>query len=231
MHSTNDQQSVGAVTPRSATVQPSRWRLRSGARSPAYELAYETYGTLNADRCNAVLVCHALNASHHVAGYYADDPAERRLVGQHGRPGQAARHRPLLRHRRQQPGRLLRLDRAAVDQSRPRGKPYGADFPVVTVEDWVDAQARLADRLGIERFAAVMGGSLGGMQALAWTMRYPERIAPRARRSRRRRTCRRRTSPSTRSRAGRSSPTPISTAATIYEHGVRAARAACASRA
>ena len=73
-------------------------------------------------------------------------------------------------------GELLRLHRPDCRSTRRRGKPWGSDFPIVTVEDWVDAQARLADRLGIARFAAVMGGSLGGMQALEWAMRYPERV-------------------------------------------------------
>ena len=68
---------------------------------------------------------------------------------------------------------MLRLDRADARRTRPPGRAYGADFPVVTVEDWVDAQARLLDALGIERLAAVIGGSLGGMQALSWTLRYP----------------------------------------------------------
>ena len=86
--------------------------MKSGAVMDEYELVYETYGTLNADRSNAVLVCHALNASHHVAGYYAADPENvgwwDNMIG----PGQAARHRPLLRDRREQSRRLPRLDRA-----------------------------------------------------------------------------------------------------------------------
>jgi homoserine O-acetyltransferase len=104
-------------------------------------------------------------------------PGASRLVGQPGRPRQAAGHRPLLRHRRQQPGLVLRLHRADARQPGHR-PPWGADFPVVTVEDWVDAQARLVQGLGIERLAAVLGGSLGGMQALAWTLRHPAAGAP-----------------------------------------------------
>jgi homoserine O-acetyltransferase len=150
-------------------------KLKSGAELPAYEIAYETYGQLNAAKSNAVLVCHALNASHHVAGYYADDPKNvgwwDNLVG---------------------PGKPLDTDRFFVVGSNyigscfgstgpasvnpATGRPWGADFPVVTVEDWVEAQARLADRLGIDRFAAVIGGSLGAMQALQWTLSYPERV-------------------------------------------------------
>ena len=154
--------------------------LRSGAVLLAYELVVETYGTLNADRSNAVLVCHALNASHHVAGQHADaqgEPVPRsegwwdNMIG---------------------PGKPLDTDRFFVISSNnlgscfgstgpthvnpATGQPWGADFPVVTVEDWVDAQARLLDVLGIETLAAVMGGSLGGMQTLSWTLQYPDRV-------------------------------------------------------
>ena len=170
--------SVGIVTPQTAQfTEP--LRLKSGAVMDAYELVYETYGTLNADRSNAVLVCHALNAAHHVAGHYADDPDNvgwwDNMIG---------------------PGKPLDTDRFFVigvnnlggchgstgpQSINPKtGKPWGADFPVVTVEDWVATQARLADHLGIRRFAAVMGGSLGAMQALQWTISYPGARAPRA---------------------------------------------------
>jgi len=166
--------SVGIVTPQTAKfTEPVR--LKSGAVMGEYELVYETYGVLNADRSNAVLVCHALNAAHHVAGHYADDPKNigwwDNMIG---------------------PGKPLDTSRFFVvgvnnlggchgstgpQSSNPRtGKPWGADFPVVTVEDWVATQARLADHLGIPRFAAVIGGSLGAMQALQWTMSYPERV-------------------------------------------------------
>jgi homoserine O-acetyltransferase len=150
-------------------------RLQSGAHLADYTLVYETYGALNADKSNAVLVCHALNASHHVAGVYADDPKQvgwwDNMVG---------------------PGKPLDTDRFFVigvnnlgscfgstgpmHVNPATGKPYGAAFPVVTVEDWVAAQARLADKLGIAQFAAVMGGSLGGMQAMAWSTMYPSRL-------------------------------------------------------
>jgi homoserine O-acetyltransferase len=149
--------------------------LQSGASIRGYSLSYETYGTLNADKSNAVLVCHALNASHHVAGVYADQPKNLgwwdNMIG---------------------PGKSLDTDRFFVigvnnlgscfgstgpmHVNPDTGRVYGADFPVVTVEDWVNAQARLLDALGIEQLAAVMGGSLGGMQALSWTLQYPERV-------------------------------------------------------
>jgi homoserine O-acetyltransferase/O-succinyltransferase len=172
-----DVSSVGAVAPRTMAFDEPL-RLTSGAELRSYELMYETYGRLNAERSNAVLVCHALNASHHVAGYYLDAGGEPcnfgwwdNMVG---------------------PGKPLDTDRFFVigvnnvggcfGSTGPcsihpgTGKPYGASFPVVTVEDWVNAQVRLADRLGIRRFAAVMGGSLGAMQALQWTIDYPERV-------------------------------------------------------
>jgi homoserine O-acetyltransferase len=166
--------SVGAVQAQRARFEEPL-PLACGRALDSFELAYETYGTLNVDCSNAVLVCHALNASHHVAGYYEGDEENvgwwDNMVG---------------------PGKPLDTERFYVvgvnnlgscfGSSGPTtnnpatGKPWGADFPIVTVEDWVDAQARLADHLGVERWAAVMGGSLGGMQALAWAIRYPHRI-------------------------------------------------------
>ena len=150
--------------------------LASGAVLPAYTLAIETYGTLNADHSNAVLICHALNASHHVAGVHADEPHSAgwwdNMIG----PG-----KPLDTNRFFVIG-INNLGScfgstgpASIDPAT--GKPWGPRFPLITVEDWVHAQARVADHLGIERFAAVMGGSLGGMQALSWSLTYPERVA------------------------------------------------------
>ncbi len=149
--------------------------LQSGASIRGYDLSYETYGRLNAARDNAVLICHALNASHHVAGRYAgQDRSEGwwdNMIG---------------------PGKPVDTDRFFViginnlgscfgstgpmHVNPDTGRVYGADFPVMTVEDWVDAQARLLDEVGVHQLAAVMGGSLGGMQALSWTLQYPERV-------------------------------------------------------
>ncbi|AOK28212.1 homoserine O-acetyltransferase [Burkholderia singularis] len=168
-------ESIGIVTPQTLHfAEP--LRLQSGNVLGNYQLVVETYGTLNAARSNAVLVCHALNASHHVAGVYADDPRNigwwDNMVG----PG-----KPLDTNRFFVIG-VNNLGSCfgstgpmSIDPAT--GTPYGARFPVVTVEDWVHAQARVADAFGIERFAAVMGGSLGGMQALAWSLLYPERVA------------------------------------------------------
>ncbi len=162
------------VTPSSMHF-PDPLPLRSGASIRAYELCYETYGSLNAAKSNAVLVLHALNASHHLAGLYAgqdkSDGWWDSMIG---------------------PGKPLDTNRFFVigvnnlgscfGSTGPMhlnpdgGKVYGAAFPVVTVEDWVDAQARLLDRMGIQTLAAVMGGSLGGMQALSWALQYPQRV-------------------------------------------------------
>lgn len=149
--------------------------LKSGAVLPQYHLTYETYGELNAAKNNAVLICHALSGNHHVAGRYAADDKYPgwwdNLIG---------------------PGKPLDTNKFFViglnnlggchGSSGPSSvdpltdKPYSATFPVVTVEDWVESQARLLDYLGIEQLAAVIGGSLGGMQALHWNIVYPERV-------------------------------------------------------
>jgi len=167
--------SVGIVTPRLLRFD-SPLQLSSGAAINGYSLMCETYGELNAARTNAVLICHALNASHHVAGTNADDPGALgwwdNMVG----PGKPVDTNRFFVVGVNNLGSCFgSTGPMSVDPSS--GKPYGASFPVVTVEDWVNAQARLADMLGIERWAAVMGGSLGAMQALSWTIQYPERIA------------------------------------------------------
>jgi len=154
--------------------------LRSGASIRAYNLRYETYGELNADKSNAVLICHALNASHHVAGVYFDEAGA-------VQPKSEGWWDTMIG-----PGKPVDTDRFFVigvnnlgscfgstgpmQRNPDTGEVYGADFPVVTVQDWVNAQARLLDALGVGTLAAVMGGSLGGMQALSWALQYPERV-------------------------------------------------------
>ncbi len=149
--------------------------LRSGASIRDYALAFETCGTLNADRSNAVLICHALNASHHVAGNYAGQPDSQgwwdTMIGS-GKPVDTDRFFVIGVNNL---GSCFGST-GPMHVNPDTGKVYGADFPVMTVEDWVDAQARLLDALGVEQLAAVMGGSLGGMQALSWTLQYPERV-------------------------------------------------------
>jgi len=148
--------------------------LKSGAQLVSYSLEVQTYGHLNANKSNAVLICHALNASHHVAGV---DPVS----------GKAGWWDNMIG-----PGKPLDTDHYFVIGVNNLGScfgstgpmsinpvtnaPYGSAFPLVTVEDWVISQARLADYFGIQKFAAVMGGSLGGMQALAWGIQFPERV-------------------------------------------------------
>ena len=167
--------SVGLVTPQTAHFDDPL-DLACGRTLPAYDLVYETYGTLNAEGTNAVLICHALSGHHHAAGYHAQDDRK---------PGWWNAHIG--------PGKSIDTDRFFVvsvnnlggchgstgptSENAETGTAWGPDFPMMTVVDWVHSQARLADRLGIARFAAVVGGSLGGMQALQWTLTYPERVA------------------------------------------------------
>jgi homoserine O-acetyltransferase/O-succinyltransferase len=154
--------------------------LQSGKSIRAYDITYETYGTLNSDKSNAVLICHALNASHHVAGVYVD---ARGMVIEKS----AGWWDNMIG-----PGKPVDTDHFFVIGVNNLGscfgstgpmhvnpdtqQIYGADFPVVTVEDWVNVQALLLDKLGIQTLAAVMGGSLGGMQALSWALQYPNRL-------------------------------------------------------
>jgi len=166
--------SVGIVTPQAFQFDEPL-ALQNGTSIAGYTLMVETYGSLNADKSNAVLICHALNASHHVAGVYADQPKNLgwwdNMVG----PGKPVDTNLFFVIGVNNLGSCFGST-GPMHTNPATGKPYGADFPVVTVEDWVNAQARLADRLGIQQFAAVMGGSLGGMQALAWSILYPDRL-------------------------------------------------------
>jgi len=166
--------SVGEVAPQRARFD-APLTLSGGAVLPAFELVYETYGELNAARSNAVLVCHALSGNHHVAGWHAGNPKNLgwwdNLIG----PGKPLDTRKFFVVGVNNLGGCFGST-GPMSPNPASGRPWGADFPVVTVEDWVAAQARLADRLGIEAWAAVMGGSLGGMQAMQWTLEYPERI-------------------------------------------------------
>jgi homoserine O-acetyltransferase len=166
--------SVGLVAPQTAHFN-TPLTLKSGAVLPQFDLVYETYGQLNADKSNAVLICHALSGTHHVAGKYQESDKNPgwwdNLVG---------------------PGKPLDTNKFFVIGVNNLGgchgstgassinpatqQPWGSAFPVLTVEDWVKSQAMLADYLGIDQLAAVVGGSLGGMQALQWTLSYPDRV-------------------------------------------------------
>lgn len=165
--------SLGVVTPFSIAFE-TPLELERGGRLSAYELVVETYGTLNSEKSNAVLVCHALSGDHHAAGLHAGE----------SKPGWWNDYIG--------PGKAIDTDlfyvislnnlggcsgsTGPLSINPDTGKAYGPDFPEVTVNDWVTSQARLADALGIDRFAAVVGGSLGGMQALQWAISYPDRV-------------------------------------------------------
>ena len=170
----NPPASVGIVTPQTiAFEQP--FALQNGDTLPRFDLITETYGTLNADKSNAILICHALSGTHHVAGRHHPDDKH---------PGwwdnMVGPNKPVDTNRFFVVG-LNNLGGCAgssgpLSTNPATGKPYGSDFPMVTVKDWVRSQAMLADHFGIKQWAAVMGGSLGGMQALQWTIDFPERV-------------------------------------------------------
>jgi homoserine O-acetyltransferase len=162
------------VTPQSMSFSQAL-PLQGGGSLRDYHLSYETYGSLNAERSNAVLICHALNASHHVAGSYAGQAKSEgwwdNMIG----PGKPVDTNRFFVIGVNNLGSCFGST-GPMHTNPDTGRIYGADFPVVTVEDWVDSQARLVEALGITQLAAVMGGSLGGMQALSWSLQYPEKL-------------------------------------------------------
>ncbi|WP_374694812.1 homoserine O-acetyltransferase [Snodgrassella alvi] len=166
--------SIGIVTPQKWSFD-SPLTLQNGCILPRFELMIETYGTLNAEKSNAVLICHALSGNHHVAGYHSKNDKHPgwwdNMIG----PG-----KPVDTNRFFVVG-LNNLggchgSTGPLSINPDTGKAYGADFPMVTVKDWVESQSMLADRFGIDKWAAVMGGSLGGMQALQWAIDKPQRL-------------------------------------------------------
>jgi homoserine O-acetyltransferase len=174
MPETLPKDSVGIVTPQTQTFD-SPVTLDCGQTLNQYQLVYETYGELNSDASNAVLICHALSGHHHAAGYHSMEDRKPGWWDSCIGPG-----KPIDTNRffvvcpNNIGGCHGSTGPASIDPAT--GKPYGPDFPVVTVGDWVRTQALLADRLGIDQWAAVVGGSLGGMQAMQWSMDYPERL-------------------------------------------------------
>ncbi|MEK6686572.1 MAG: homoserine O-acetyltransferase [Pseudomonadota bacterium] len=169
-----DSKSAGVVTPQYVQIDKPL-QLKSGLELASYHLVYETYGQLNTARSNAVLICHALSGNHHVAGVYADKEKSfgwwDNMVGP-GKPIDTNRF--FVIGMNNLGGCHGSTGPASIDTRT--GKHYGASFPVVTVEDWVETQAQLTEHLGIAQFAAIVGGSLGGMQALQWTLDYPEKV-------------------------------------------------------
>lgn len=166
--------SVGIVTPSMQHfAQP--LALVSGKSLKQYDLVYETYGELNAERSNAVLICHALSGDHHAAGFHSEKETKPGWWDSCIGPGKPIDTNQFY---------VVCLNNlggcngsTGPNQVNPdTGELYGPDFPIITVKDWVESQARLADVLGIAVWAAVVGGSLGGMQALAWSLYFPERL-------------------------------------------------------
>ncbi len=163
-------------------VKPERYHfddpltLRSGKVLPAFDLMVETYGELNAERSNAVLICHALSGDHHAAGYHSENDSKPGWWDSAIGPGKAIDTNKFF---------VVCLNNlgGCAGSTGPTSinpetnKHFGPDFPIVTVRDWVKSQLMLTDRLGIEKWAAVVGGSLGGMQVLRWAISYPERLA------------------------------------------------------
>ncbi len=166
--------SVGLVQPQHLYFDQAL-KLDCGQTLNKYELVYETYGQLNANKSNAILICHALSGDHHAAGYHSME--DRKPGWWESAIGS---------------GKPFDTDKFFIVSSNNIGgckgstgpntlnpdtnKPFGADFPIVTVNDWVHSQAQLADKLGIEQWAAVVGGSMGGMQVIQWSINYPERL-------------------------------------------------------
>ncbi|MFO1430613.1 MAG: homoserine O-acetyltransferase [Candidatus Competibacteraceae bacterium] len=166
--------SVGLVTPQILRFDEAL-PLDCGRTLPGFELIYETYGTLNASRSNAVLICHALSGDHHAAGYHADDTAKPGWWDTSIGPGKPIDTRHFFVVCCNNLGGC-KGSTGPIALNPDTGKPYGPDFPIITVKDWVRSQARLADRLGITAWAAIIGGSLGGMQAMQWAIDFPDRI-------------------------------------------------------
>jgi homoserine O-acetyltransferase/O-succinyltransferase len=166
--------SVGIVAPKTAHFD-SPLTLKSGEILPTFDLVYETYGTLNAAKNNAVIVCHALSGNHHVAGKYAETDKNAgwwdNLIG----PNKPLDTNKFFVIGLNNLGGCHGSSGPSSNNTKTK-KPFGASFPIVTVEDWVNSQARLLEYLGIETLAAVIGGSLGGMQALQWALAYPDRV-------------------------------------------------------
>lgn len=166
--------SVGLVTPQVAQFDEALV-LACGQTLPTYQLIYETYGQLNADASNAILICHALSGDHHAAGYHTMEDKKPGWWDSAIGPGKPIDTNTFF---------VISLNNLGgcsgstgpTTVNPETGRIWGAEFPFVTVEDWVESQARLADRLGIKQFAAIVGGSLGGMQVLEWSVRHPERL-------------------------------------------------------
>lgn len=166
--------SVGIVAPQTFVFDEAL-PLASGRQLENYQLVVETYGSLNADKSNAILVCHALSGHHHAAGYHSKEDSKPGWWDAYIGPGKAMDTNKFFVVSLNNIGGCHGSTGPASINPKT-GKVYGSSFPNLRVRDWVNAQARLADRLGIQQWAAVVGGSLGGMQAMRWSLEYPERL-------------------------------------------------------
>ena len=167
--------SIGVVEPKTFRTSDTL-SLENGDSLAGFELVYETYGKLNKDHSNAVLICHALSGHHHAAGYHdLDNP---RSIGWWDNcigPGKPIDTNQFF---------VVALNNLGgchgstgpTTINPATNKPFGSDFPGVTVKDWVSSQAMLSDHLEIESWCSVIGGSLGGMQALQWAIDHPNRV-------------------------------------------------------
>jgi homoserine O-acetyltransferase len=174
MGAADDSRSVGIVTPRVAHFDEPL-PLACGRELTSFDLVYETYGELNPGRTNAVLVCHALSGHHHAAGYHSEGDRKPGWWDECIGPGKPIdTERFFVVSLNNLGGCHGSTGPSAINPGT--GKPWGPDFPPLRVRDWVHSQARLADRLGIDCWAAVVGGSLGGMQAMRWALEYPGRV-------------------------------------------------------
>lgn len=166
--------SVGLVTPQAMQFdQP--LALACGQELKQWQLMVETYGELNAEASNAVLICHALSGHHHAAGYHSLEDRKPGWWDHYIGPGKPIdTNRFFVVSLNNLGGCHGSTGPSSLNPAT--GEAYGPDFPILTVADWVDSQALLADRLGIQQWAAIVGGSLGGMQVLEWSLRYPKRL-------------------------------------------------------
>ena len=166
--------SVGIVSPQHLHF-PEPLKLKCGQVLAGYNLMIETYGQLNQGHTNAVLICHALSGDHHAAGYHSMEDRKPGWWDTAIGPGKAIDTNRLFVVCLNNLGGC-KGSSGPSDTNPENGLAWGPDFPLITVDDWVDTQARLADRLGIRQWAAVVGGSLGGMQTLQWAITYPDRL-------------------------------------------------------
>jgi homoserine O-acetyltransferase len=165
---------VGLVTPQDYTL-PGAFHFENGRQLEGIQLRYETYGRLNPEKTNAILICHALSGDHHCAGVHS---VEDRKVGWWNHfigPGKAVDTRQFFVICTNSLGGC-QGSTGPSSVNPETGLPYGLAFPQLTIGDMVEAQSRLMDHLGVEKLHAVIGGSMGGMQVLEWAVRFPRRV-------------------------------------------------------